>query len=539
MAKLSKDAAEQLKPYIKRIYMDLQGDMDISDDIVSRMDDNKTVRSFNMETLGKKTPSPIETAREIAKEREVERNAEVTRKGELTEIKPIGHGILGDIYGQFKGKAKEAIAFLRGKRSGVAEAALHHSQVGDIDLAWGDEKYGLEHILLKHPAEANHLQELLDEMNVIERSDNRIVLESDTHRAVVSKMKGDTPTPQWLLTAYKRKEKSVSASSSDIETEPKGKRNGTATPQSGLSSGKDMAKSANGKTKAEKTKEQDLFSAIEKEENPTPQKPKEELTGNSEEYQRKAIQEKDFVNEIAKAIYATQEATPLTMNEVKKLAAKYDTLEGISTTDLQEMVEVAMTNLTRTVALQARGKDAETQRAGYDKVVSLYNAQPLLNARDSTRVERQQYSTPTPFGYVMGLFVRAGRDVKSVLEPSAGNGALTIAFNPKIVHVNDIDERRLANLRTLGYGKVTNQNALLPFEGEAVDALLTNPPFGTTTEQEFDNGTFKISSLEGLMAINGLEAMKDDGRAAIVIGGNTEYRENGVMKPKDMKFWLM
>lgn len=261
------------------------------------------------------------------------------------------------------------------------------------------------------------------------------------------------------------------------------------------------------------------------------------MTGNSEEYQRKAIQEKDFVNEIAKAIYATQEATPLTMNDVKKLAAKYDTLEDLSTTDLQEMVEVAMTKLTHSTALQSMGKGTEAEKAGFDKVVSLYNAQPLLNARDSTRVERQQYSTPTPFGYVMGQFVRAGRDVKSVLEPSAGNGALTIAFNPKIVHVNDIDERRLANLRTLGYGKVTNQNALLPFEGEAVDALLTNPPFGTTTEQEFDNGTFKINSLEGLMAINALNSMKDNGRAAIVIGGNTEYRENGVMKPKDMNFF--
>ena len=39
------------------------------------------------------------------------------------------------------------------------------------------------------------------------------------------------------LTAYEKKEKSVSASSSDIETEPRGKRNGTATPQNGLSFG--------------------------------------------------------------------------------------------------------------------------------------------------------------------------------------------------------------------------------------------------------------------------------------------------------------
>ena len=41
------------------------------------------------------------------------------------------------------------------------------------------------------------------------------------------------------MTAYEKKEKPVSASSSDIETEPEGKRNGTATPQNGaISDGK-------------------------------------------------------------------------------------------------------------------------------------------------------------------------------------------------------------------------------------------------------------------------------------------------------------
>ena len=41
-----------------------------------------------------------------------------------------------------------------------------------------------------------------------------------------------------MLTAYEKKEKSVSASSTDIETEPEGKRNGTATPPNGLSEDK-------------------------------------------------------------------------------------------------------------------------------------------------------------------------------------------------------------------------------------------------------------------------------------------------------------
>lgn len=268
-----------------------------------------------------------------------------------------------------------------------------------------------------------------------------------------------------------------------------------------------------------------------------------DLFGNSEEYQKKAEQEKEAVSIIGvkiaeKAIAKRngEQVDPLTMKEVKDILKGYDMLSDMSATDMQELVELAMTNETRLIAESYINGDATKQKQGYDTIVDMYNMQPLLNARDSTRFERQQYSTPTPFGYVMGQFVKDGKTVESVLEPSAGNGALTIVFPANTVHVNDIDERRLENLRTLGYAQVTNQDALIPFEG-SVDAVLTNPPFGSTTAKEFDDGQIKISSLEGLMAINALESMKDNGRAAIVIGGNTSYRDNGAMQSKDMKLF--
>ena len=81
-------------------------------------------------------------------------------------------------------------------------------------------------------------------MHIEQYSDNRIVLECDIYKAVVSKMKGDETTDNWLLTAYEKK-KSASASSSDIETEPKGKWNGIATPQNGLSSAGKVSESSN------------------------------------------------------------------------------------------------------------------------------------------------------------------------------------------------------------------------------------------------------------------------------------------------------
>lgn len=270
-------------------------------------------------------------------------------------------------------------------------------------------------------------------------------------------------------------------------------------------------------------------------------KSSEELAGDSSEYQDRSSQEIEAVKQIGtiireRALSSVEgnEVKPLSMKDVKKILEGYSTLSDMSATDMQELVELAMTNETRNVALKYI--NSGKQKFGYDLILSMYNVQPLLNARDSTRFERQQYSTPTPFGYVMGQFVQSGKTIESVLEPSAGNGALTITFPSAIVHVNDIDERRLENLRTLGYGKVTNQDALVPFSGE-VDAVLTNPPFGSTTVREFDEGQIKISSLEGLMAINALESMKDNGRAAIVIGGNTSYRDNGAMQSKDMRLF--
>ena len=306
-----------------------------------------------------------------------------------------------------------------------------------------------------------------------------------------------------------------------------------------------------GKSKPKPGTDGGLFDIDEKETASAPSiivpesRPVADLMGDSSAYQDREAQTAELVEEIGGVIESrvmmlqldAESVKPLTMTEVKKIATKYSALKDISDTDLQELVELAMTQLTRSEAIVNVEGTAEQQRSAYDHIVNLYKIQPSLNARDSERLIKQQYSTPTPFGYVMGQFVRAGgKAVGSMLEPSAGNGALTITVHPSLVHVNDIDEARLANLRKLGYGQVTAQDALLPFTGDKVDVVMTNPPFGTVTEKVYD-GVFHVSSLEGQMAINALDKMKDDGRAAIVIGGNTSYRTNGSMNPKDAAFF--
>jgi hypothetical protein len=56
--------------------------------------------------------------------------------------------------------------------------------------------------------------------------------------------------------------------------------------------------------------------------------------------------------------------------------------------------------------------------------------------------------------------------------------------------------------------------------------VLTNPPFGRLDKPVlFD--TFKIDTLDHLMALRALETMTYDGKAAIIIGGHTRYDEKG------------
>ena len=66
------------------------------------------------------------------------------------EPQPVGRGVFGDIYNQFKGKAKEAFNFLISRKSGDLTGVFHRNEIGDIDLVWGDKNGGLEHILEKH-----------------------------------------------------------------------------------------------------------------------------------------------------------------------------------------------------------------------------------------------------------------------------------------------------------------------------------------------------------------------------------------------------
>lgn len=164
----------------------------------------------------------------------------------------------------------------------------------------------------------------------------------------------------------------------------------------------------------------------------------------------------------------------------------------------------------------------------FQSLVELYNIQHNLSLRTSRSMMLQQYSTPAPLAYLASAYVNNGLSKAQYFEPSAGNGLLTLALPYAQTVVNELDDIRLSNLNRQPYSAILNQDATKPFKKyhRYFDGIITNPPFGTL-EDPVLAGTYKIKHLDHAMSIIALETMKDNGKAAIIIGGHSKYDLRG------------
>ncbi|WP_244124121.1 DUF2213 domain-containing protein [Burkholderia gladioli] len=121
-------------------------------------------------------------------------------------------GPFGPILTNFRGDAQGAIKALTEMQDGEAIGALHHPEIGDIDLVWGQpgtgnsDGYGLSKIVEFHPEVLGDLQGILGSMTKRQAGKNRIRLESPDHEASV-RLSWDGEAKSWLLTAYEKEEK--------------------------------------------------------------------------------------------------------------------------------------------------------------------------------------------------------------------------------------------------------------------------------------------------------------------------------------------
>lgn len=188
---------------------------------------------------------------------------------------------------------------------------------------------------------------------------------------------------------------------------------------------------------------------------------------------------------------------------------------------LDEAIEAATVYAARQIATRNEGNPS----AAYDALVNLYQRQPKLTVRTSTSVAQQAYSTPAPLAYLASQL--AGIDqTTTVYEPSAGNGMLLIDARATYATANELNPERAAQLRTLYPGATITENDATTFDpGEQFDAIIANPPFGAVKDDTgqgvvFDvDGQYSTREIDHAIAMKALDAMRDDGRAVLIVGG--------------------
>lgn len=120
---------------------------------------------------------------------------------------PIGRGRFGNVYDVFRGKVRDAVNFLFKKRGGEAKGVFHRDELGEIDLIWGDNKGGLQHIINKHVIEQSdfdsvdaaieRISDIIGNGEIMDY-DDRILIVKDGYRVVLAR----TEDGRFILTAY-------------------------------------------------------------------------------------------------------------------------------------------------------------------------------------------------------------------------------------------------------------------------------------------------------------------------------------------------
>lgn len=127
-------------------------------------------------------------------------------------------GAFGNIYTQFKGNAKEAARTLFANQGGDAVGVFERSDIGSVDLVWGDEKGGLKHLILDHVGTDKSFETSDEAIETIEDIINNgsVSKKSDTEKTIIEQNGGlvvirrnirnngkKVEDKNWVLTSYK------------------------------------------------------------------------------------------------------------------------------------------------------------------------------------------------------------------------------------------------------------------------------------------------------------------------------------------------
>lgn len=187
----------------------------------------------------------------------------VPEEAQQLEPEPIGTNRFGNIYNWVKGQFQSAASFLNNLKSGYLRGVFYRDGIGNIDMVWGNEKAGLQHIINKHIEEADDFNSVEEVMQVINETINNgtisqqgtnISLDYKGYRVSIAQ----SNEGNWVLTAFdktrSRAEKQRNKGNATIgDQSVSDMENGTlVSPQLASSESKDTQTSANEQTVGEK-----------------------------------------------------------------------------------------------------------------------------------------------------------------------------------------------------------------------------------------------------------------------------------------------
>lgn len=250
-----------------------------------------------------------------------------------------------------------------------------------------------------------------------------------------------------------------------------------------------------------------------------------------------------FINEVKIAITENRKLIYPQLREIAERNGMVDETTQAPDKVIQEATEAAIIELAEAV-----NDGNGTQEQKLQRIQEIYDSQPSFTMRSSSRVLLGQFSTPITISFAAGEWINSANP-KSGLEPSAGNGMmLSNVRNRKSFIVNEIDSDRYSNLARQ-YPEVMGINAGdISSINTYVDALVMNPPFGSTGSVKLSDFSIKtpiatlknieVTGLDKTHVLDALKLLKPNGVAAILINGNNEFREDGRLEsPNDYFFF--
>ena len=231
------------------------------------------------------------------------------------------------------------------------------------------------------------------------------------------------------------------------------------------------------------------------------------------------------LTEFSEKIAMLLETTKVTFSAAEVMAKQLNL--KASNQELIQACELGIVLAARKIA-----QSGEPLRVRYEKIRDLYDRQPTIQPKDGESRFLQQFSTPAPLAFLAGEFVKGAKGLlerqTKYLEPTAGNGMLTIALPKELTWVNELDEIRYNNLLYQNFGKTGNGDATKIIPDPNFRGVITNPPFASLDKKDYltKKGTkggreitYTFTKLDYKLAVMALESMADNGRATIIIGG--------------------